>query len=248
MLSHITTAQWVLAAVASVFIGLSKTGIAGMGMLAVAMYAVIFPSRASVGVILPLLVVGDAFAIGAYRSHADWKHLWRLFPWAGLGLVIGYLVMNRLDNRQTQLLIGVLLMLMVALHLWRKYGPSSAESQGSYWYAAFIGVFAGFSTMTANAAGPLMVLYLLMMGLPKLAFMGTSAWFFFVINLVKVPLNLSLGLFSLDSLRIDAILVGFVVIGALSGRWILHKIDQAWFERITIAFTILAAIKMLWPA
>jgi uncharacterized membrane protein YfcA len=247
MLEHLTAAQWALAIVASLFIGMAKTGIAGIGTLAVAMYALIFPSRASVGIVLPLLIVGDIFAITAYRAHAEWKHLWRLFPWAGAGILAGYLVMNRIDGRQTQVLIGCLLIAMVGLHAWRKRVGAPPASYSSYWYAAFVGVFAGFATMTANAAGPLMVLYLLMMGLPKLQFMGTSAWFFCAVNLVKVPLVLNLGLLTADSLSLNAALVGFVIVGALAGKWVLHHIAQSQFEFITLVSTVLAAIKMLWP-
>jgi uncharacterized membrane protein YfcA len=240
---------WALAGVASLLIGMSKTGLPGLGLLGIALYAVIFPSRESVGLVLPLLIAGDFMAIGMYRAHAQWPHLWRLFPWAGVGIVGGYLVMHVIDGRQTQLLIGGLLVVMLGLTCWRKRHPEFAAegtaARHSYAAAVCIGVLAGFSTMTANAAGPLMVLYLLLMGLPKLQFMGTSAWYFCVLNLVKVPFAVDLHLITADSLGLNLALVGFVLAGGLIGRVLLHRINELWFERITLGLTLVAAVKML---
>lgn len=244
-----TTTQWVLAAIATVCIGMSKTGLTGLGMPAVALYALVFTPRISVGLVLPMLIMGDVLAICTYHAHAQWKYLWRLFPWTGAGLLAGYFALSHIDNKQTQLLIGALLLVMVGLHLWRRAHAQEdvdADSFGNmYWYAAAIGVLAGFATMTANAAGPLMVLFLLLMRLPKLAFVGTGAWFFFIVNLVKVPFSVKLHLITLHGLEINAALAVFILIGAVCGKWMLHRVNDVWFERVTVGLTVLAAVKML---
>ena len=99
--------------------------------------------------------------------------------------------------------------------------------------------------MTANAAGPLMLLYLMAVGLPKLALVGTGAWFFLLVNVFKVPFSLHLDLITTDSLRMDALLLLPMVPGALLGPVLLKRINQSAFEIMVLVFTILAAIRLL---
>ena len=110
--------QWALAAVGAFAIGVSKTGIGGLAMLAVVIFANLLPAKASSGFVLPMLVLGDFVAVTVYRRHAVWSHLWRLFPWAALGVVLGYLTMGRIDNRQAGWLIGGTLFAAVTGLLW----------------------------------------------------------------------------------------------------------------------------------
>lgn len=112
--------QWVLLALGAFCSGLSKTGIAGLGVLPVALFANALPARASTGALLPLLLCGDLFGVAFFRKHASWPHLWRLFPWVIAGVVAGFLAMDWISNAQVQRMIGAILMLMVGLHLWRR--------------------------------------------------------------------------------------------------------------------------------
>ena len=82
--------QWVCAVVATFLVGISKTGIVGVGVFTVAVFANVFPTRQSTGVLLPLLICADVIAVIAYQRHAVWKHLWQLFSWVAAGIVAGY--------------------------------------------------------------------------------------------------------------------------------------------------------------
>ncbi len=228
--------------------GLSKTGIAGLGILPVVLFANLLPPRESTGALLPLLLCADVFGVKFFHKHASWPHLWRLFGWVIAGVVAGYFVLGRASNAQMQRMIGVILLVMVALHWWhgRQQNELAAHLPHSMWFTALAGILAGFSTMVANAAGPVMVLYLLAIGLPKMVFIGTGAWFFMLVNAFKVPFSVKLGLITRDSLLMDAMLVLPMVPGALLGPRILKHINQRAFERMVLILTLVGTIRLLW--
>ncbi|MFH1497815.1 MAG: sulfite exporter TauE/SafE family protein [Verrucomicrobiota bacterium] len=238
--------QWVLMIFAAAMIGLAKTGLAGVGMLSVAIFANILPTKLSSGFVLPMLIFADVVAVASYRRHTEWKHVWRLLPWTAAGVIIGYFAMNRIDNREAALLIGSIVLAMTAMQIWRKYRPAAADAQTPGWLAPVIGVLAGFTTLVANAAGPLMAIYLLAMRMPKLAFVGTAAVFFMVLNVFKVPFMIDLGLITTGSFGTNLILAPAVLAGALFGRWLLPRINQRVFELLVLAFSLLAGLKLLW--
>lgn len=245
------TTAWLLAAFAAMIVGLSKTGVPGIGMLFVAIFANLMPTKQASGFVLPLLIFGDLVAVFSYRHHTEWSHLRRLFLWTGAGVALGAFAMNRIDNRQAQLLVGGIIVSLVVVHLWRKRRaavaaePAADAASHGPWFAPTIGVLTGFTTLVANAAGPLMAIYLLAMRLPKMAFVGTAAVFFLLLNLFKVPFMVGLGLITVDSFKFNLLLAPAVLGGAFLGRWILPKVSQAWFERIALALSAAAGIKLL---
>jgi uncharacterized membrane protein YfcA len=238
--------QWALACTAAFIIGLSKTGIPGIGILPMAIFATIIPAKLSSGFALPILIAADMIAVAAYRRHANWKHLWGLFPWAVLGICIGYGAMERIDNVQVSKLIGIILLVMVGIHLWRKKKvKADDEVPHNLPFVATTGVTGGFTTLVANAAGPVMTLYLLAMRLPKMEFLGTGAWYFFLLNWFKVPFMTNLGLINKNSLLANVPLLGCAIVGALFGKKLLPYINQQLFETLALVGTVLAAIKLL---
>jgi len=241
--------QWALGALGAYLVGLSKTGIAGLGVLSVALFASALPARESTGIVLVVLISADIVAVTAYRREVSWPHLLRLFPWAAAGVVLGFLIMGRIDSQTTQRLIGVILVGLVGLQFWRSRSKAVAklaeETHPHPLISALAGVSAGITTMIANAAGPIMIIYLLAMRLPKLIFMGTSAWFFFAVNLFKVPFSYSLGLINLGSLQISLLLIPFAVAGAITGRILIKYIDQRLFELLAMVLTLLAGLRLL---
>ena len=245
---HLSYWQWACLAVAAFSSGLSKTGIAGLGILPVVLFANVLPPRESTGALLPLLLCGDVFGVVFFRKHASWPHLWRLFAWVIAGVVAGYFALGWFNNAQVQRLIGVILLAMVLLHGWRgrQREDLAARVPHSIWFTASMGFLAGFATMVANAAGPVMVLYLLAVGLPKLVFIGTAAWFFMLVNAFKVPFSLKLGLINHSSLVMDSILILALVPGALLGPRILNHINQRAFEKMVLILTLLGTIRLLW--
>jgi uncharacterized membrane protein YfcA len=239
--------QWTLLALGACVTGLSKTGIAGLGVLSVALFANALPARASTGALLPLLLCADVFGVAFFRKHASWPHLFKLFPWVVVGVVGGYFALDKISNSQVQRMIGGIILVMVALHVWRQRQSEkiAAGIPHTWWFGALIGMLAGFTTMVANAAGPVTVLYFLALGLPKLVFIGTGAWFYMLVNAFKVPFSLRLGLINTQSLLLDAILLVPMIPGALLGPVILKQLNQNAFEAMALILTVIAAVRLL---
>lgn len=238
------TWQWALAVLAALIVGISKSGIGGLGMLSVVIFAQLMPAKQATGLVLPLLCFGDIVAAATYRKHAKWIHLWRLFPWTAAGVVIGYFALDRVDERQARMMIGGIILTLAVLHVIRRRF-SGHEAEHGVWFPPTIGVLAGFTTLVANAAGPLMAVYMLAMRLPKMDFVGTGAVFFLLLNLFKVPFMVHLGLINAESFQLNLLLAPIVLVGAWFGRKLVLKIDQRAFENIALALSVVAGLKLL---
>jgi uncharacterized membrane protein YfcA len=232
--------QWCLAVLGSILVGISKTGITGLSLIFVSIFAAIMPARRSTGLVLPLLMVGDLVAVLHYRRHAQWRHVWRLLPWAGAGVVIGFFAMGRMNDRQARFAIGVIVLSLALLYIARRLRPGAGREEHAPWFAPAIGILAGFTTLIANAAGPLTVIYLLAMRLPKMEYMGTTAVFFMLLNFFKLPFMISLGLVTPQSLSQNLLLLPAVLAGAWFGRWLLLRINQGVFENIVLTLAVIA--------
>ncbi|QHA08266.1 TSUP family transporter [Streptomyces broussonetiae] len=247
---------WGFAALASaaVLVGFSKTAVSGANTVSLAIFAAVLPARASTGVLLPVLIAGDVLAVLTYRRHAHWPTLWRLFPAVAAGVVAGTLFLMWAGDGVVRTSIGAILLLMAGVTLWRRRRPQgaggpdepdAAAGRAGRAKARSYGVLGGFTTMVANAGGPVMSMYLLSAGFQKLGFLGTSAFFFLIVNLSKVPFSAGLGLIDGRSLLLDAALAVFVVPGALIGKWAVNRINQRLFEQLVIAATIVGGLQLL---
>lgn len=238
--------HWVLLAVAGFFFGLSKTGVPGISILSVGLLANLMPAKAATGVVLPLLIFADVFAYFVYRKNLDWRRVGRLLPWAVGGVVLGWLALGRIDDRQTARAVGAILAVMLAL-AWgrRRRSADEAAAHAPAWFGPVMGLFAGLTTMIANAAGPVMTLYLLAMRLNKLEFLGTGAAFFLLINWIKVPFAVELGLINQASLTLNLWLLPAVAAGALLGRPLVERMNQRVFEDLALGLAAVATVKLL---
>ncbi len=237
---------WVVVGLCAVLVGVSKTGIPGLGILIVPLMAMVLPPLESTGVLLGMLILGDLFAAGYYRRHAEWKHIVRLLPAAFAGIVAGWQALRLVTNEQLAPIIGIIVLGMLAANYWRtrmQGGAAHVPTQG--WFALILGFAAGVTTMMANAAGPVMIIYLLAMRLPRFAFIGTSAWFFFVINWTKVPFSVERGLMSWESVRSDLMMLPLIAVGAGAGILFLRRIPQKVFNSVVQILAAAAAIKLL---
>jgi len=237
--------QWLVAAFSAVMVGLSKTGLPGIGILVVPLMAWVLPARASTGVVLPMLIFADFFAVGYYRRFAVWSRLVRLLPWAAAGVILGYLALGRVNDQQLRPLIGVIVLVMLAVNYWRRSGRDDLPVPTRWWFAAFFGLLAGVTTMMANAAGPVMAVYLLAMRLPKNEFIGTGAWYFLLVNWFKVPFSAHLGLINGPSLQFNLVLFPLVALGALAGIKLLKRIPEQAFNYTVQGLAALAAVNLL---
>ncbi|MCX6956447.1 MAG: sulfite exporter TauE/SafE family protein [Verrucomicrobia bacterium] len=233
-----------MAVLAALIVGVSKAGIGGLGMLAVVLFTYIIPAKQSTGMVLPLLCIGDIVAVSIYRQHANWFHIRRMFGWAAAGVVVGYFAMDRINEHQAKVLIGSIVLGLVAMHLIRRKF-AGAETEHGAWFAPTIGVLAGFTTLVANAAGPLMAVYMLAMRLPKMDFVGTGAVFFLLLNFFKVPFMVDLGLITTASFSLNLVLAPIVIAGLWLGRKLVVRIDQRMFENIALGLSLVAGLKLI---
>lgn len=274
LLPDLSTTSWLLVVLGALIVGFSKTALPGAGTLAAGAFALAMPAKESTAALLLLLILGDMTALWVYRREPDWRTLVRLLPSAMVGVIIGVFFFAAVDDTAVRVTIGVILLALVTLTLVRRAqaarrtaaeseasdhssapGPATgAESEGGSGKGAAAtaqgigyGLLGGFTTMVANAAGPVMSLYLLMMRMPVLTFLGTSAWFFAVINLFKLPFSAGLGLFTAETLAMDALLVPVVLLAAFAGAKVARRISQSVFDKLVLGLTVLAAIGLLIP-
>lgn len=241
----LSAGKWVLAAFTSLCVGVSKTGIPALGILLAPLFAEVLPARVSTGALLPLLITADAFAVVFWRRHGSWKHLVRLLPWAVIGIVAGFFALGRINDQQMRYVLGAIVVGMLGVHVYREYIlGKDASIPNTWWFAAIAGFLGGATTMIANAAGPVMMIYLLSMRMPKDQFIGTAAWFFFIVNWLKVPLSVGLGLINADSLLFNAVLVPGVVAGAFAGLYLAKRIPEKAFMIAIQVLTLASAVKM----
>lgn len=246
---------WSLAIFAAMGVGFAKCGIAGIGILMVPIMAHIFPAGQSTGILLPMLVVGDVFAVIYYRKHAVWSHVLRALPWAMGGVIVGYGVLRYVQSQHgsdglnaiLKPAIGAIVLVVLLLGTWleRRKKESTLHVPTSWWFAALIGVVGGFSTMAANAAGPVFVIYLLALALPKEGFLGTSGWIFLILNTFKLPFSYSLGFIDAETLTYNAMMIPAIAAGAGLGLLTIKRIDQKVFLIAVKVLTVAASVRLL---
>ena len=245
---ELSALAWTLMAIAALLVGISKTALPGSNTISVAIFAALLPAKESTGALLVLLIVGDAFAVFAYRRHANWQALRRLVPTVIAGLVAGALFLAFASDAGVRRVIGVILLVVIAMTLVRRYAGRTAQpasQRREHLQAGIYGTLGGFTTMVANAAGPVMSMYFLASRFSVKTFLGTAAWFYAVVNLVKVPFSVGLGLITEQTLLVNAVLAPAVVVGALAGRALVSAMNQTLFDRLIILLTVVGALYLL---
>jgi len=252
LLPDFSAGQWMLAVLAALGIGISKGGLPGLSLLHVVLFALLFPGLASTGVVLPMLIAGDLGAVALFRRHADWPSIFRTLPPALVGVIAGWLMMrwaqdHGIPGTRFNPVIGAIVLALAVLQLVRLWKPALLAGMPQRpAFAMAMGSAAGVTTMVANAAGPIMALYLLAVALPKQIFVGTAAWFFLIINLIKVPFSLELGLIRGATLAFNALMLPVILIGLLLGRSIVLRLPQRAFDTLILIFALAASARLLW--
>ena len=239
-------AEWLLAIAAAIGVGFSKAGLAGVSLFHVVVFAFLFGARESTGVVLPLLVVGDLCAVIALHQHVRWEYVRRMLPPACIGVITAAVFMRGITDAAFKPLIGgivLILALMQAIRLrWPGWLGNVPHSRPAIWT---IGLIAGTATMLANAAGPVIALYCVAVGLPKFEVVGTLAWFFLIINAFKLPFSAGLGLIRPDTLLLNTVLTPAVITGVIGGRWMVQRLPQRVFDLLMLAFAAIAALRLI---
>tara|TARA_B100001750_G_scaffold204988_1_gene181720 strand:+ start:683 stop:1444 length:762 start_codon:yes stop_codon:yes gene_type:complete len=235
--------ELMLMLLSAIGIGMAKTGLHGMGFLAVPIMAEIFGARASTGIVLILLIFADFFGVWFYHRYADIKIILKLSPSTVFGIGLGIVIGDRVSDAQfTLLLSGVLILGAVVMGANINH---SLKIKSSPMLSLITGTLAGFSTMIGNSAGPIMSIYFLSMGLDKNRFIGTGAWFFLLVNLFKLPFHILVWkTIDASTFYFNAMLIPAVVFGAFTGVWLVKKIPEKPYKVIIIISIILAALQL----
>jgi len=242
---NISVLGWILAILGSFLLGVAKGGIKGLGAIISIMLALVFGSKASTGIVMPLLICGDIFAVIYYNRHTRWFYLRRLMPWVVIGVLIG--VWYGKDLAENQFKIGMAIIILVsAVFMGFTESNKSIQIPDNKIFAAIMGSLSGFSTMVGNLAGPFSELYFLAVRVPKEIFIGTAAWLFFMTNIFKLPFHIWVWkTIHMDSLFVDLILLPPLIVGLIAGIKLVKVINQKQFRMLIIILTGLGAILIL---
>lgn len=238
---------WLLAALAVLFIGLSKAGFGGgLGMLTTPLCALAFPPKEAVGMVLPLLCAGDLFSLAHYWRKWDARNLKYLLPGAAAGIVIGVHFIGQFSPRQLNIAIGVIAVTFVAFQVFREiifraegaFAPNHAVGVP-------IGTLAGVTSSFAHGAGPVVSMFLMPQRLPKEIFVGTNVLVFFWINWIKVPFFVANGVITTGTLLKSLYLLPLVPVGVWLGVWLNRRVSEKWFVRIVLLALFLSGVQLI---
>ena len=234
--------DWIILGITTLLVGVGKIGFSGVSFVTIAIFAAYF-KKDSVGVLLPLLIIADLTVYPVMRKYGSWRQVWPLMPPTIVGIAIGIVLLNFMPDHWAEPVIGCLILLMLGFTLWRKYN-SDSNFHLSRKFGVLSALSGGVSTTLANAAGPVMNIYLLSRGFGKMELVGIAGRFFLLTNLIKLPLLSGVSLITRDSLLINLKLAPLVIAGVFIGKWLLNKVPQKLFGGLIIIFAILSAINL----
>jgi uncharacterized membrane protein YfcA len=220
---------WAAAVVAAFLVGSSKGGLPMVAMLSVPVMSLVMSPMLGAALLLPVYIISDVYGMYIYRRSFSPRNLAILIPAAGLGILAGYLVADAIDDDAVRILIGVVGLSFLAMRLVARIGGGSAKPQsadiprGVFW-----GAISGFTSFVSHAGGPAFQVYALPQQMPKMMFAGTSTILFAVINLMKVPPYVALGLITWGDAGVVAALAPVAVFGA----WLGYRITRIIPERV----------------
>lgn len=238
----ISITSWSFAFVAAFIMGISKSGIKGIGIIIVTLMALAFGAKESTGLMMPLLIAGDIYAVSYYNRHTQWKYIVRFLPWMMLGVLIGVFIGKDLPEQLFKLIMAAIILGSVLLMFW--WDRKKSKKVPTHWsFASFMGVMAGITTMIGNLAGPVSSIFFLAMRLPKNEFIGTAAWLFLFINLFKLPFHVFVWeTIQLETLIVDLKLIPAVLLGLFVGTHLVKRIQEGFYRKMILVLTALGAL------
>ena len=237
--------QWILILLAAFIIGLAKAGLKGIEMMNVTIMAIVFGSKASTGMVLPLLCAADIMAVSYYNRHAQWPQFWKLIPWMMAGILVGVYVGKDLDEALFRKLMALIIICTVVIMVIMEFKKMEKIPTNKF-FVISTGLTAGFATMLGNLAGAFANIYFLAMRMTKNDFIGTAAWVFLVINLFKLPFQIIFWKnITIVTLRTDLLLLPAIILGFWAGLKIVAHIKDDTYRKVVIALTLVGAIFIL---
>jgi hypothetical protein len=237
--------QWTAICFAVFLLGLAKSGVKGIGIIIVVILAFVFGEKASTGILLPMLICADIFAVVYYNKHAQWHYIKKLLPAMVIGVLVGVWVGNDISEVVFKRIMAVIIIGSVLIMFYMENRKSTTVPTNK-WFSNSAGFLAGFTTMVGNLAGPISDIYFLAMRLPKNEFIGTAAWLFFIINVFKLPFHFFVWkTVSVETLVLNSVLVPMVILGFFLGAYIVKLISNVNYRRFVLIVTALGGIIML---
>ena len=242
---HLSLLKWIAIGIAAFVLGLSKSGIKGIGIVIIIILAFVFGEKASTGILLPMLISADILAVSYYNRHTQWKFIKMLIPWMIVGVLVGVWVGDTISEVVFKRVMAVIIIGSILI-MWYFERQKSTSVPHNKAFSYSTGFLAGFTTMIGNLAGPIANIYFLAMRLPKNEFIGTAAWLFFIINVFKLPFHFFVWkTVSKETLVLNAILFPVVAIGFFVGARVVKLISNSNYRRFIIMVTAIGGIIML---
>lgn len=235
----------ILAGLGAFVIGLSKGGIKGIFILTVTLMALVYGSKNSTGVVVPLLIFGDIMAVIYYNRHAQWSLLLKFLPWMILGVLAGVFLGKDVPEEGFKNIMAIIIIFSVFIMIfWEKKKDLILTKNIAF--NGSMGFLAGVTTMLGNLAGAFSNIFFLSSRVPKDQFIGTSAWLFFLVNLFKLPFHIFVWkTVNFQSLQYDLYLLPVVVIGFICGVKLLKLFNESFFRKFILGATAVGAIILL---
>jgi len=238
--------QWAAWIALGLAIGFTKAGFGGILAVIIPVVATIFGARETSGLILPVLCFTDIIAVIYYRKHAEWKYIVKLLPWSLAGFAVAILADKILPVQAFRYLLGSCILGGLVVMVWNDLRKKDKQPPSSWWFSAIFGIAGGFSTMIGNAAGAIMAVFLLSMRLPKNSFVGTTVWYFMIINLLKIPIQVFIWKnISSQTLLFSFTLIPIIILGIILGIFLIKKISETIFRRVIMVLTLMSTIVLL---
>ena len=242
---HLSTFQWISICFALFLLGISKSGIKGIGIILVIILAFVFGEKASTGILLPMLIAADIMAVTYYNRHANWRYIKKLMPWMVIGVLVGVWLGNDISEVLFKKIMAVIIIVSVLI-MFLTERHKSTKTPTNPVFSITAGFFSGFSTMIGNLAGPISNVYFLAMRLPKNEFIGTAAWLFFIINVFKLPFHFFVWkTVTKETLVLNVVLFPVIFLSFLAGIWIVKQISNVNYRRFILLVTAIGGIIML---
>lgn len=236
--------QWLTIGLAGILLGVSKSGIKGIGIVIILILAFVFGEKASTGVLLPMLIGADILAVIYYHRHVQWKYIVKLLPFMLVGVLVGVWVGNDISEVVFKRIMAIIIILSVLVMVYTEKRKTSIPNNKLFAYSS--GFMAGVASMIGNLAGPIADIYFLAIRLPKNEFIGTGAWLFFIINVFKLPFHIFIwNTVTVETLVLNSVLVPAVVIGFFIGVYIVKLISNVNYRRFIFVVTAIGAIVLL---
>ncbi len=242
---NLSVLQWISICLAGFLLGVTKSGLKGIGIIIVIILAFVFGEKASTGILLPMLIFADIISVIYYNRHAQWKYIFKLLPYVIAGVLAGVWIGNDVSEYVFKKLMAIIIIVSVFIMVYFEK-RKSVSIPNSKMFTGTTGLLTGFATMIGNLAGPISNVYFLAIRFPKNEFIGTAAWLFFIINVFKLPFHIFVWkTVRVETLALNSVLIPGVVIGFFVGAYVVKLISNVNYRYFVFVVTAIGGISML---